>query len=173
MLRALLAAGAACAAPPAWGLEPRFDHRDQAGPSLEVGIASDTVNAHGEPGATDAVMSLRLAWSFDLAGEGNELITGLRYAGFGGHTGGERIRWAADARYRAFFGTEQWKTFIDFGLWGSLSTRIAGGPLVGLGVGYDWSRSGGVYVAATLATALGQAREASLGLALGFQLRFD
>lgn len=173
LLAALLAAGAAVSAPAVRALEPRFDHRDEAGPSVEVGVSSDTVNARGEPGATGAVASVRLAWSFDVAGEGSELVTGLRYAGFGTHGGGERIRWAADTRYRAFFGTEEWKTFLDFGLWGSFSTRIAAGPLVGMGVVYDWSRGGGVYAAASLATALGQAREVSLGVAVGLQLRFE
>jgi hypothetical protein len=155
------------------GLEPRFDHRDQLGPALELVLASDTLSTPGGTSATKVVPGLRLAFAFDPIGEGNELVTGVRLSWPGPDPESEHVRVALDARYRAYFGTEEWKTFLDVGLFAPLVSHVGLGPLVGLGVGYDFGRSGGLYAGATLATAFGDVRTTSFALAAGAQLRFD
>ena len=84
----------------------------------------------------------------------------------------EKVLQAFDARYRSYFGTDEWKTFFDVGLWAPVATRMAIGPLVGIGAAYDFSRPFGVYFQGGFATAFGQARIASLSLSAGAQLRF-
>jgi hypothetical protein len=78
-----------------------------------------------------------------------------------------------DARYRGYFGSEQLKTFFDVGAWAPLRSRLAIGPLVGIGVAWDYARSGGLYVAASFGTAFGQARIAEGSVSAGWQLRFE
>lgn len=46
----------------------------------------------------------------------------------------ERVLIGTDARYRAFFGTEELKTFFDVGAWVPMRSRLAEGPLVALGL---------------------------------------
>jgi hypothetical protein len=159
---------------PVPALEPRFDHREAHGPTLEVLAARDTVAPSGGGSASSWRPAARVGWGVDLAGEGDELIAGATVAlrSFD-DPGEERVLLAADARYRAYFGTEQAKTFFDVGLWAPLRSRLAVGPLVGVGFQYDLSRAGGLYVAASFATAFGEARVTSFGLSLGAQLRFD
>lgn len=165
---ALVATGAASA------LEPRFDHRDTHGPSLELLLAHDTVQRAGERSATAFRPSLRLGWSYDLLGEGDEVIVGgtVALSGFDDPED-EHVLVAGDVRYRAYFGTEEWKTFFDLGLWVPLESILGAGPLVGLGVQYDLSRRAGVFAAGSFAAAFGQARVASFAASFGVQLRLD
>ena len=84
-----------------------------------------------------------------------------------------RVLASVDARYRGYFGSEQLKTFFDVGLWVPVRSRLAAGPLVGLGAAWDFSRTAGVYASASFSTAFGEARIASLGISAGAQFRFD
>ncbi len=170
----VLAALALAVPAAAAALEPRFDHRDTHGPFVEALVAHDTVARSGRPSASSWRPAARVAWGLDVSGEGDELLLGASVAlrSFD-DPGRERVLLDADARYRGYFGTEGLKTFFDLGVWAPLRSRLAGGPLVGLGVAYDFSRFGGAYLAAAFATAFGEARIASLSVALGAQLRFE
>jgi hypothetical protein len=163
------------AAAPAVGtaLEPRYDHRDSHGPFVEALRAHDTVARPGAPTASSWRNAVRAGWGFDVSGEGDELIFGGMLAlGSPDDPAQMRVLAALDARYRGYFGTEQLKTFFDVGAWVPIRDRLAVGPLVGLGLAWDFSRASGVYAAAGFATAFGEARIASLSLSVGAQLRF-
>lgn len=171
---ALAAALAALAAAPAAALEPRFDHRDTHGPFVEAQTAHDTVARSGQPTASSWRQALRAGWGFDASGEGDEVLVGAAVAlRRPDDPGGTRVLAALDARYRSFFGTEQLKTFFDVGLWAPLRSRLAVGPLVGLGLAWDLGRSAGFHASATLATGIGEARIASFLVSAGASFRFD
>lgn len=168
-LAAALAFPAAAAA-----LEPRFDHRDTHGPFAELSFSHDTVARSGAPTVSSWRPAARIAWGFDVSGVGDDLIVGATAAlrSFDDPDRG-RVLLALDARYRGYFGTEELKTFFDLGAWAPLKSRLAIGPLAGLGLSYDFSRWTGIYATGTFATAFGQARIASFGAAVGGQVRFD
>lgn len=171
-LGALLAATAA--APPARALEPRFDHREAHGPVLEALLAYDTVAVSGKPTRSGYRPALRFAWGFDVTGEGDELVVGLMGAVRSFRDPGrEHVLVAADLRYRIYFGTEELKTFFDVGLWAPLRSRLALGPVAGIGLQYDVSRAGGFFASAGFGTAFGQARVASFSVSAGAQIRFQ
>jgi len=174
LARALAALALALVARTAVALEPRFDHRDTHGPFIELLVAHDTVARSGESSTSSWRPAARFAWGFDVSGEGDELLVGaavaLRSFDDPDRT---RVLFGVDARYRAYFGTDEAKTFFDIGAWAPLRSRLAAGPLVGLGVSYDFSRAAGIYLAGAFATAFGQARIASLSVSAGAQFRFD
>jgi hypothetical protein len=154
-------------------LEPRFDHRDTHGPFLEALRAHDTVARSGEATASSWRNAVRAGWGFDASGEGDELLFGATLAlSWPDDPDRTRVLAALDARYRGYFGTEQLKTFFDVGLWVPVRDMLAAGPLVGLGLAWDFGRRSGVYAAAAFATAFGEARIASLSVSAGAQLRF-
>lgn len=172
----LVAAVALAVAPAgAAALEPRFDHRDQQGPAAELVLARDTVAVAGEATRSTWRPAARLAWTYDFHGEGDELHFGITTALGAAWDDPERqhVLVAADARYRAYFGLDAWKTFFDLGVWLPVRSRLAVGPLVGIGVMYDFGRGGGVFTTLGFATALGQARIASFGGSVGAQFRFE
>jgi hypothetical protein len=155
-------------------LEPRFDHRDTYGPFVAAAVGRDTVALSEGGSASSWRPAIRLGWGFDLTGEGNEILVGAAFAlASYDDPGRERVLLGADARYRAFFGTEELKTFFDVGVWAPIRSRLSVGPLVALGVAYDYSRAAGVSLAGSFATAFGAARVASFELALGAHLRFE
>jgi hypothetical protein len=173
--RALLLLGAALAFPPAGGaLEPRFDHRDSHGPLAEALLARDTISVSGRGSASSWRPAVRAGWGIDVLGEGNELVAAADLALRSlDDPARERVLLAASLRYRTYFGTEELKTFVEAGVYGPIRSRLAVGPLVGLGVAYDVSRSGGVFAGGELASAFGEARIFSFALRGGAQLRFD
>ena len=164
---------AALAPAAAMGLEPRFDHRDESGLSLETLLAHDTVAVNGEPSRSWWRPALRLAYDWDPLGDGNELFLGIQSA-ISSWSDPERqkVRLAIDARYRAYFGLDEWKTFFELGLWAPLSSRLAIGPIATLGAAYDFSRAGGLYADVGFATGLGAARIATFTASAGGQIRF-
>lgn len=99
--RHVLAALALCAPAAAGALEPRFDHRDMHGFSLEGLVARDTLQRSGVPTATSWRPAARLAWGWDVAGGGDELLVGATVAlrSFD-DPAREHVLLAADARYR-------------------------------------------------------------------------
>jgi hypothetical protein len=169
-LALLLAAG--LSPRPATALEPRFDHRDQWGLLAELDLARDSVVKDGLTNPSFRT-ALRLGWSLDVSGEGDELQLGasLRLGGLEDPEG-TRILAAVDARYRAYFGLEEFKTFVEVGLWASLASPKSLGALVGVGLAYDPSRDWGLYVSAQFNGGYGQARVSSVGLNAGAQLRW-
>jgi hypothetical protein len=154
------------------GLEPRFDHRDQQGVLAELGVVRDSVVVGGL-NTPSVYPTLRLAWGFDLSGEGDELQLGgtLRLASWSDPEGVKLLA-AVDGRYRAYFGSEELKTFVEIGAWAGLATPLVVGGLAGVGLAYDPSRSWGAFLAARFAGGFGQARVASVSLAAGAQLRW-
>jgi hypothetical protein len=155
------------------GLEPRFDHRDTYGPVLETLVARDTVSASGIPSTSAWRPALRLGWGFDVTGEGGELILSADLPLQGDDPERDGVRYAASARYRGYFGTEELKTFFEVGAYVPITPNLAGGPLVGLGLIYDFSRRGGVFAGTEFATSLGEARVFTLAFLAGAQLRFE
>lgn len=153
-------------------MEPRFDHRDQQGLLAELGYARDSVVFGGAAHPSER-LALRLAWSFDLSGEGDELqLGGTARLGSWSDPGRERCLAAVDGRYRAYFGSEELKTFVEVGAWANLVSKVVVGALGGLGLEYDPSRAWGVYAAARFAGGYGQARVASVSAGAGVQLRW-
>jgi hypothetical protein len=118
--------------------------------------------------------AIRAGWGIDALGQGNELIGGadLALTGFDA-PGRDRVLVAAHLRYRSYFGTEEWKTFLDLGVFAPLRARAAVGPLLAVGGVYDFDPEWGVYLGIEFDTAFGQARVVSAALAGGVQFRFD
>ena len=173
-MRGLALAVAAALVPAlAAGLEPRFDHRDESGIALEPILAHDTVAVNGQPTHSGWRPALRLAYDWDPLGDGNELFLGVQSAlSSWSDPRRTKVRLAVDARYRAYFGLDEWKTFFELGLWAPLSSRLAVGPLATLGVAYDFSRTHGLYADVGFATGLGAARIATFTVSAGGQIRF-
>lgn len=155
---------------PAGALEPRYDHRDQLGLLLEASAAWDAVSSGGSSTSLWRAPTLRLAFTFDVSGEGDELVVGGAWSG--GSGGEAHVDWALDARYRGYFGSEEFKTFFEVGLWAPLSPRLALGPRAGLGASWDFSRGVGAFASFGFATAFGEFRGASLDLGAGLQARW-
>lgn len=153
-------------------LQPRFDHRDQQGLLAEVGLARDSVLVDGLTRPSNR-LSLRLAWSLDVSGEGDELqLGGTLRLNDRSDPARSKFLQGLDARYRAYFGSEELKTFVEIGLWSSLASRLALGGVAGLGLAYDPNRDWGVYLSAQFCGAFGEARIASVGIGAGAQVRW-
>lgn len=172
---AFLAAIAAVAAPASpEALEPRFDHRDQQGPSLDAIFVQDVVWSNSGGSRTAQHLAARGAWAFDPTGDGDELLVGAAWrTPVGSATTSEPIRLTVDVRYRAYLGTEELKTMFELGLWGSAADRFAVGPEVGVGVAYDFNRNIGLLASGFFAAGAGQVRVVSFGGGVGLQLRFE
>lgn len=155
---------------PARALEPRFDHRDENGLFAEMGVSRDTISADGLS-ATRYAPVLRLAYGADLIGDGSELAVGASLR-LGSAAGAGDVHWAADLRYRGYFGTDELKTFFDVGIWAPFSTRWAVGPRVGLGAIYDFGRGLGLYLSIGFGTGFGQMRVVALDAAAGLHWRW-
>lgn len=155
---------------PAAALEPRYDHRDQTGLLLEASGSWDAVTVGDRSQSLWRWPTLRLAVTFDVSGEGDELMVGGAWSPGGGGTA--HVDWALDARYRGYFGSDEFKTFFEVGLWAPLAPRLAVGPRAGLGASWDFSRRLGAFLAFGFATAFGEFRGASLDLGAGLQMRW-
>lgn len=158
----------------AGALEPRFDHRDQQGPTVEALVVKDVLWS-GSSEATSSVRgAVRFAWGFDPTGDGDELFFGATLMAVeGASSGGDPLRLTLDTRYRICVGTEEFKTLLDLGIWGSVADTVVVGPLVGLGFIYDFSRDFGMFTSAFVAVGIGQGRVFSLGGGVGVQYRFE
>jgi len=117
------------------------------------------------------LLALRLAFSFDVTGEGDELLFGVSYSPLV-NSGSAASAWVLDARYRGFFGHEELKTFFDAGIVVPVAPRVAVGPRLGFGLMYDFSRAAGAFASLGASTAFGEFRGFSIGLGLGFQWRW-
>lgn len=164
---------ALCLPASARSIEPRFDHRDQRGVLAELGFVRDSVTTGGGVTVSASRPLLRVAYGFDLSGQGDELLLGAssRLDAWGDHRP-EMLRLALEARYRGYFGTEELKTFFEVGLGVPVSPKLAIGPRVGLGAIYDFGRSGGICASAAFATGLGQVRLAAFEFTVGGQIRW-
>lgn len=171
MLRAL--ALALTLLPAAAGaLEPRFDHSDSHGPVVELLGAHDTVSVGGRTYQAWRP-ALRAGWGVDVTGEGSELIVSADVAlKSWSDPGGHDVLLSTSARYRGYFGTEEWKTWFEAGIFAPLRSRLEVGPLVGLGVIYDFSQDVGVFAGMEFATAFGDGRTVSFSGLAGWQFRF-
>ncbi|HSM91349.1 MAG TPA: hypothetical protein VLT47_00605 [Anaeromyxobacteraceae bacterium] len=157
----------------AGALEPRFDHRDQQGPTAEALWIKDVIWT-GSRSMSAQRAAVRAAWGFDPTGDGNELSFGSTFTVVeGASTGTDRVKVSLDARYRAVVGTEELKTILDVGLWGSLTERVAVGPLIGLGFMYDFNRNFGLLTTGFLAGGAGNSRIVSFGGGVGLQFRYE
>lgn len=157
---------------PAPGLEPRYDHRDQLGLAAEVDVSRLTATTgNGLSRSVFDLLGLRLAFSFDVGDDGNEIVLG---GAFSPLVSGESAAtaWSVDARYRGFFGADELKTFFDAGIVVAVSPRVAAGPRLGFGVMYDPDRALGLYALLGAASAFGEFRGFSFQLGLGVQWRW-
>jgi hypothetical protein len=153
-------------------LEPRFDHRDQSGFLLDVSASRATAASEGISRTTFRPM-LRLAYAFDVTGEGDELAFGAVGRPYGWDMRGEWLGLLLDARFRKYFGPDVFKTFFELGLIGVVVPRLAVGPRVSLGAQWDWNRTWGTFVSASFATAFGQMRTAAFEGSAGIQIRWE
>lgn len=171
MLRALAVAAALLPAAAA-ALEPRFDHSESHGPVVEAVFAHDSMLVSGR--TTNAWRpAVRAGWGVDVTGAGSELIVAVDLALRGwSDPDRDHVLLSASARYRTYFGTEEWKTYFEAGVWAPVLSRLAAGPLVGLGVIHDFSQDVGVFGGVQVATGFGEGRVVSFGGLAGFQLRF-
>jgi hypothetical protein len=170
--RALAAAAALLPAALAGALEPRYDHRDAHGPVVEVLAAYDSVGVSGRT-VSSWRPALRAGWGADVTGEGSEVIASADVALRGwSDPDRDHVLLSASARYRTYFGTERWKTFFEAGLWLPIRSRVAVGPLVGIGVVHDFSQDYGVFAGGEFSSAFGDGRVVSFAALAGFQLRF-
>ena len=174
-MRRLLAVALAVAAAPAGAaaLEPSYGHEDAHGPMVELVLLHDTLVANGE--TTNAWRpALRAGWTLDVTGSGGELYVAADVAlRSWDDPDRSRVLASASARYRGTFGTEEWKSWFEAGIWAPLASRISIGPLVGVGLMYDFSDEAGVFAGAEFAMAIGGARVVSFGGVAGLQWRFD
>ena len=171
-LRGLAAAVVLLAAPAAPALEPRYDHRDQLGVVAEVDAPRVTATLQG--GVSRSVFdlaSLRLAFSFDVGDDGDEIVLGGSWSPA---ASGEvaLTAWTLDARYRGYFGSDELKTFLDAGLIEAVSPRLAAGPRIGFGVADDLDRAWGLLASLGASTAFGEFRSFGVGLGVGVQFRW-
>jgi hypothetical protein len=115
--------------------------------------------------------SLRLAFSFDVGDDGDEILLGGSWSPA---ASGERAlsAWTLDARYRGYFGSEELKTFFDGGLTVAVSPRLAAGPRIGFGVMWDFDRAWGAFATLGASTAFGEFRGFGIGLGIGVQFRW-
>jgi hypothetical protein len=153
-------------------LEPRYDHRDQQGPTAELLFAKDVIWSGSET-HTSSRGAVRVGWGFDPTGDGNELFFGSTLTVAEAGEGPDQVRLTFDTRFRACVGTEEFKTLLDIGLWGSAADRFAAGPLVGLGFMYDFNRNFGLLASGFLAAGIGDVRVVSFGGGVGVQLRYE
>jgi hypothetical protein len=171
-VRRALALAAALLPAAAGALEPRYDHSDSHGPVLELLGMHDSVSAARSTSQAWRP-ALRAGWGVDVTGEGSELIVSADVAlRSWSDPDRRRVKLSTSARYRGYFGTEQWKTFFDAGVWVPIVSRVGAGPLIGLGVVYDFSQDVGVFAGAEFATAFGDGRVVSFGGLAGWQFRF-
>ncbi len=122
--------------------EMRLDHRGALGLELLPGVehASLVVNTNLPPPNFDATrFVLGLEPTIAIGREGNEIVGTLRLL--------RGPDWGAafGARFRKYFGRDEWKTFADFGIKVDSTPRWAAGPHVGLGVMYEFSPLVGVF----------------------------
>jgi len=137
---------------------------------VQASLVTATESGGGSESSYD-LAALGLAFSFDVTGEGDELLLGGFYSPLA-HGNTAASAGSLDARYRGFFGQDELKTFFDAGLLLPVAPRIAVGPRIGFGLMYDPSRSAGAFASLGAATAFGSFRGFSIGLALGFQWRW-
>lgn len=158
----------------AGALEPRFDHRDQQGPSVEALAVRDFTWSGSATSKSTAREAVRVAWGFDPTGDGDEVLLGATFSPFvGPSVENDRVRLAFDARYRVYVGSEEFKTLFEFGLWGSARDRFLVGPLAGVGLEYDFTRNIGLFSNIFIAAGVGDGRIVSFGGGVGIQYRFE
>jgi hypothetical protein len=155
-------------------LEPRYDHRDQRGPTAELLYVKDVLWIGSSEAASSSKVATRVAWGFDPSGDGDEIFLGATLATVDLSSNGlDRVRLTLDARYRTCLGTDEFKTLLEVGISSSAEDRVAVGPMVGFGFVYDFSRNFGMLASAFLAAGIGDGRFVSYGGGLGAQYRFE
>ncbi len=155
-------------------LEARYDHRDQAGVVLEPLLAHDSIAISGRAAKSFWRPALRLAYTWDPLGDGNELVRRARScrSAPGTTPAATRCCRPSTLAIAPSSGPTSSRRSSTSGSGRRWPRGFAIGPMVGLGVAYDFSRSSGVYVQGAFSTAFGQARIASLSFSAGGQLRF-
>jgi hypothetical protein len=172
-VRALALAALATLLPAAAGaLEPRYDHRDSHGPILDFVTAYDSVTASGKT-TSSWRPALRAGWGMDVTGEGSEVIVaGDLTLKSWSDPEESRVLFTGTARYRTYFGTEEWKSYFEAGLYVPVRSRLAIGPLVGLGLVHDFSQDWGSFLGGEFGTAFGDGRVVTFAAVVGLQFRF-
>jgi hypothetical protein len=155
-------------------LEPRYDHREQHGPTVEFLYAKDTFWRGSSTSSYALRGAVQAGWAFDPTGDGGEIFAGGTLAvAEGARNGPSRNRLALDLRYRGYLGTEELNTLFEIGITGQIQDRFAIGPALGFGIVYHFSRNFGLFASAFLSAAFGEERVVSYGGGLGALYRFD
>lgn len=171
-MRRALALAAALLPAAGGALEPRYDHTDSHGPVLALAGAHDALGAGGRTFEAWRP-ALRAGWSVDVVGDGSEVIVCADVSLRSWRDPDRRaVHLSTSARYRGYFGTEQWKTYFEAGAWAPLRSRFGVGPVIGLGVVHDFSQDMGVFAGAEFASAFGDGRVISFAGMAGWQFRF-
>lgn len=164
-------AGAALALPlAAPALEPRFDHRDQYGLMLSGAYGWSQQTVQGGQSRSAFQWNLQLAFSLDVW-DGNELVFGASWIPRSDSMP-EGTQAALNARYRGYFGSEEFKTYFEVGLWSGIYPRFGIGPMAAIGAQYDFDETWGLFATLSFATAFGQFRGVGAGLGTGVQARW-
>ncbi len=124
--------------------------------------ALDGTGGWGLAAGLDLGASKGLAWC------GNELSVRARLFQTGDGRG-----LAAIAGYRAYAGSQHWKTFADLDLMVPLAPAPAAGARLGMGLMYDPSRRLGFSLSVGAFAALGRGLVSGFDGGLGVQVRFD
>lgn len=174
LIRLALWAALAVALPrPGEALEPRFDHRDERGLVADVALTRDNVSVGTGLAFPSFAPALRVAYSVDADGVGDELQLGVVSRLFGWRLENEAASLGLDARWRGFFGTEELKTFFELGARGVVYPRLAGGPRAAFGVAYDPNRAYGFFASIGFLGVFGKMTVVSAEIGAGLQLRFE
>jgi hypothetical protein len=143
----------------------RLDHRGALGlllgTGLELGelVQSGTFEEYARP-------EVSLGFSVPVGVEGNELKAWARAA-----KASEAVAWSFIAGYRGYFGSEQFKTFIDLDAAFDFGPKRAVGPRLGFGLQWEIGSTAGIFAGVAARAGVGSHIRFAAELFAGLQLR--
>jgi hypothetical protein len=131
------------------------------GTGLELGeiVHSGTFDEYARPEAT-------LGFSVPIGFEGNELKAIVRAA-----KASDALGWSLIAGYRGYFGTEQFKTFLDLDAAIDFGPARAFGPRLGFGAQWEIGSTAGIFGGIAARAGVGSRTRFAAEIFAGLQLR--